>query len=357
MVSRWDRSMKRLFALAAQDLITFVLPQARFLQHASGEFVLKSDPSLPGLGLLAADTLSACSLEGETLLIHLEFQSRADNKMAHRLLMYNILADERYGSPVLSCVIYLRRCGVVATPYRRQLPNATPVYDFYFQVIKLWELPAQELLARQLPGLLPLLPLSREGRSRQVIRTMIERLQQARQFELLEVGLLLASLAWADAPASERQWLQEQIQMLTEFLQELKQTDAARALIEEGLRQGIEQGRQEGRQEGLQQGRQEGLQQGRQEGLQQGRQEGLQQGRQEGLHKARQRLLTTVSARFPHLYGLAAQVTAHLNDLDSLLLLLEQVYSAPTTEHLRALLLAQLPDSAGPPPTDNGSQP
>nr|BBH93077.1 hypothetical protein KTA_12760 [Thermogemmatispora argillosa] len=122
---------------------------------------------------------------------------------------------------------------------------------------------------------------------------------------------------------------------LDDLIAELKQTDAARALIEEGLRQGIEQGRQEGRQEGLQ------------------------QGRQEGLHKARQRLLTTVSARFPHLYGLAAQVVARLDDFDALLLLLEQVVSLPDAEHLRAWLLSSLSASSVQPssrPSVDGSQ-
>ncbi|MBX5456947.1 MAG: hypothetical protein IRZ31_08605, partial [Thermogemmatispora sp.] len=303
MTSSWDLSMKRLFALAAQDLITFVLPGACHVQQASGEFVLAIEPPLTELGALYADALSTCTLAGKPLLIHLEFQSRADASMPQRLLMYNILADRRFGYPVLSCVIYLRRCGVPVTPYQRFLPDDSPVHEFYFRIVKLWEFPAQELLARQLPGLLPLLPLSRDGRSRQVIRTMIERLQQTRQYELLEVGLLLASLAWADAPASERLWLQEQFTMLTEFLQELKQTDAARALIEEGLKQGLQQGRQEGIQQGLQQGRQEGIQQGRQEGIQQG----IQQGRQESLDKTRQRILTLVKARFPQLYQLADQ--------------------------------------------------
>src|SRR5579875_1486414 len=339
MVSSWDLSLKRLFSLAAQDLITFVLPGASHVQQASGEFVLAIDPPLTELGALYADALSTCTLAGKPLLIHLEFQSRADPSMPQRLLMYNILADRRFGYPVLSCVIYLRRCGVPTTPYQRFLPDDSPVHEFYFRIVKLWELSAQALLARQLPGLLPLLPLSREGHSRQVIRTMIERLQRARQYELLEVGLLLASLAWADAPASERQWLQEQFTLLTEFFQELKQTDAARALIQEGL----QQGRQEGLQEGLQQGRQEGLQ----EGLQQGRQEGL----QESLQKNRRLLVDIVSARFSSLSELAALAATAISDLDTLLMLTGQAATLPDAERLRALLLAHLPASDDQPPS------
>nr|BBH93078.1 hypothetical protein KTA_12770 [Thermogemmatispora argillosa] len=313
--------MKQLFSLAAQDLITFVLPQAHFLQHTSGEFVVKTDPPLTELGALYADVLSRCLLADQPLLVHIEFQSQADEQMVHRLLMYNILADQRHRCPVYSCVIYLRRCRVPSTPYRRLLPDTSPVHEFHFGVIPLWECPSQELLDRQLLGVLPLLPLTREGRSRQVIRAMIERLQQARQFELLEVGLLLASLAWADAPASERQWLQEQIQMLSHFLEELKQTDAARALIEEGLQQGI------------------------------------QQGIQQGLREGREDLIAGVRSRFPQLEPLAASVASHIHSLRTIHQLLLAIGLARNAEELQSLLLAHLPGSSAQSPTDNGSQP
>ncbi|MBX5458734.1 MAG: hypothetical protein IRZ31_17720 [Thermogemmatispora sp.] len=111
---------------------------------------------------------------------------------------------------------------------------------------------------------------------------------------------------------------------LDELLAELKQTDAARALIEEGLKQG----------------------------LQQGRQEGLQQGRED--------LITGVRSRFPQLEPLARTVAPHLQSLRTIHQLLLAVGLAPDAEHLRALLLAHLPDSGGQPPTAptaNGSQP
>ncbi|WP_156025469.1 hypothetical protein [Thermogemmatispora carboxidivorans] len=307
--------MKQLFSLATQDLITFVLPQALFLRHASGEFLLKTDPPLAELGALYADVLSQCLLADQPLLVHIEFQSQADEQMVHRLLMYNILADQRHRCPVYSCVIYLRRCRVPSAPYRRQLPDTSLVHEFHFGVIPLWECSSQDLLDRQRLGVLPLLPLTREGRSRQVIRAMIERLQQARQYELLEVGLLLASLAWADAPASERQWLQEQIQMLSQFLEELKQTDAARALIEEGLQQGIQQDLLEGRED----------------------------------------FIAGVRSRFPQLEPLATTVAAHIHSLRTIHQLLLTIGLARSAEELQSLLLSHLPDNAGQPPTGNGS--
>lgn len=50
-----------------------------------------------------------CLLADQPVILHLEFQSAGDKKMARRLLEYNINAGDKYGSPVISCVIYLRK--------------------------------------------------------------------------------------------------------------------------------------------------------------------------------------------------------------------------------------------------------
>ncbi len=193
------------------------------------------------------------------------------------------------------------------------------MHEFHFGLVPLWECSSQELLDRKLPGVWPLLPLSRDGKSRWVIRAMIEQLQQAQQYELLEVGLLIASLAWEEAPASERQWLEKEIAMLTEFLQELKQTDAARALIEEGLQQGLQQGRQEGLQQDLQEGR--------------------------------EALVEGVRSRFPQLEQLAMTVAPHIHSLRIIHRLLLAIGQASDAEQLHALLHSHLADGEGQPPT------
>src|SRR5579875_2361614 len=110
---------------------------------------------------------------------------------------------------------------------------------------------------------------------------------------------------------------------LDDLIAELKQTDAARALIQEG--------RQEGLQEGLQQGRQEGL--------------------QEGLQKNRRLLVDIVSARFSSLSELATLAATAISDLDTLLTLTGQAATLPDAERLRALLLAHLPASDDQPPS------
>nr|BBH93079.1 hypothetical protein KTA_12780 [Thermogemmatispora argillosa] len=105
---------------------------------------------------------------------------------------------------------------------------------------------------------------------------------------------------------------------LDDLIAELKQTDAARALIEEGLQQGIQQG--------------------------------LQQGIQQSLREGREDLIAGVRSRFPQLEPLAASVASHIHSLRTIHQLLLAIGRAPDAEHLRGLLCSY------PPTQDSGDE-
>ncbi len=64
-----------------------------------------------------ADGLYKIMLQGEPVLLHIEFQKRQNPKMAERLLEYNIQANREYGPlPVYSYVIYLVEDGNISEP-------------------------------------------------------------------------------------------------------------------------------------------------------------------------------------------------------------------------------------------------
>jgi predicted transposase YdaD len=336
MGTSWDLALKRLFELAAQDFVELVLPEARYQRDASAEFVLADIPLLRELGALRADVVSACELAGKPVMVHLEFQSGPDARMAERLLLYNVLADQRYRCPVWSCVVYLRRCAAPLTPYQRELPNKKKVHEFHFLVLKLWDMPAAELLQSGRWGTLPLLPLTREGQRRELIVEMKRRLEQAGRYDLLAIGFLIAALAGATAPASERQWLKEQFTMLADFIQELKQTDIYQMILEEGLK--------EGREKGLK------------EGLKEGRREGRQQERAERLNELRRMLVVMVSARFPELGELAREVAAGINEPAVLTELVVSVGLIQEGEQLRQRLVEQTNERRRPSNGEIGHQ-
>lgn len=87
---------------------------------------------------LAADVLLEVMLKEQKALLHIEFQSTRDDRMAQRLLEYNILATCQHQKHVLSCVIYLRReSATPQAPLIWSLPDGRTILSFDFFVIKL----------------------------------------------------------------------------------------------------------------------------------------------------------------------------------------------------------------------------
>jgi hypothetical protein len=95
-------------------------------------------------------------------LIHLELQSSWDGGLPDRLLLYNVLADHRHGGPVRSLVLLLRREALfpaLTGVLRRTYSDGTAYLEFRYDVVRVWELAADDLLAGPL-GAMPLAPLT-----------------------------------------------------------------------------------------------------------------------------------------------------------------------------------------------------
>ena len=114
----------------------------------------------------------------KSILLHIEFQSRAHPRMAERLLEYSVQASRIYDYlPVLSVVIYLvKDSNIPDPPFIRKLSNGRKVLQFAYDSIKLWEIESQTILDTHLPGLLPLLTLTKDGQSMDMVDTMIEQI-------------------------------------------------------------------------------------------------------------------------------------------------------------------------------------
>src|SRR5579859_4907969 len=177
--------------------------------------------------------------EGEQMGFHIEFQKRHDTNMGRRVWRYNALACDRTDLPIYSVVIYLAddEHPVVEPPYAIKLPNGEIVHYFLFQNIKLWEIPSETLLEQNLPGLLPLLPLTREGQQRETVEQMYRRLQQAGKTDLLAIGYSIAFHALRQE--TEHQWLEE---IFMENKNILEGTPLGDRILERGVIRGREEG-------------------------------------------------------------------------------------------------------------------
>jgi hypothetical protein len=130
----------------------------------------------------AADKFLRVHADREYVL-HLDFQSGHDSaQLPPRLRLYNAVADYRTGCPVRSVAVLLRQeadspqlTGVV----ERGLPDEPPEEVFRYRVVRVWQLPAERLLAGGL-GTLPLAPISNVDRGQLpgVIRQMKQRLRR-----------------------------------------------------------------------------------------------------------------------------------------------------------------------------------
>ena len=303
----WDRSLKRLFRAAPRDFAEWLLPGCHFIRIVSSE--LNGDES----EAIYSDILFEVMVNGLLALLHVEFQSSSDSQMAERLWEYNLKAIRQYRCPVWSIVLYLKKDGEVAeSPLIRDFPTDRVVHRFDFEVIKLWELLTEDLARKGLPGLLPLLPLTKDGARREVVEDVITgllSLEKELRNELLTLAYGLASLAFGQRNKVEQQWLRRRFALMYDMLRE---TPAFQDIIKEGLEEGLEKGLKMGREEGKGEGQLEAL---------------------------RRTLMHVVEARFPNLARLAKGQAVVIDDPDELDRLIVKISIAQNSKEARGYLL------------------
>src|SRR5262245_4926015 len=97
-----------------------------------------------------------------TDLLHLELQSGWEADLDGRTLKYNVLLGDRHRLPVRSAIVLLRpeaNASALTGLLRRARPDGTVYLEFRYDVIRLWQLPVDQLLAGPI-GALPLAPLA-----------------------------------------------------------------------------------------------------------------------------------------------------------------------------------------------------
>ena len=228
MPKPYDDAMKKLVGGNPQDLVSWVIPGAQFGKQLPLELSVEN---------IYADGLLQATLDGKEFLAHIEFQSSYDGRIGERLLEYNVLASRQYNYlPVYSCVIYLKNhSSVPHSPFRKGLPNGEEVVRFHYRSIELGKLVAGELLQTGLVGLLPFLPLTKDGARREVVEDMISGLVSAEKTESLWIGYALATKVLKD----DLKWLKRRFAMLNDFLRD---TPAYQEVLAEGEEKGLEEG-------------------------------------------------------------------------------------------------------------------
>lgn len=262
-------------------------------------------------------------LPNDAGLLHLEVQSSHELDLPNRIFLYNALLHDRYGGPVHSIVLLLRRAanspslnGVLT----RQRADGGEYLRFAYDLVRVWELHADEMLAGAI-GTAPLALLTDDAESRlpEVVRRLAARIET----EIPEVGVQDRTLAGCYLMMGLR-YNDSVIRPLFHGVQHMRESSTYQAILQEGIAvgrtEGIVRGRTEGRTEGILTGRTEGIVVGRTEG------------RIDGLRRSLIMLLEQKFGSIPRDLDARIQELADPNQLEAAI---RQVLTIHATEELK----------------------
>jgi predicted transposase YdaD len=322
-VGRYDDTMKTLVGQNPQAIISFLLEGAIYERDVDRELKART---------VNADALYYVRWHDKQIVLHIEFQVTRQTKMPRRIWEYNAQADIVTGKPVYSVVFYLvKRPSIPEPVYTRRLPDGQVVQSCSFRQIKLWEIPPDTFEQPGLEGLLPLLPLTKEGQNYTTIDRMILDLHAVGRQDLLWLGEAVAALVFTND--TDKKWVKERFRTMLHDI--LKDSWAYQERMEQATEIGLERGMKKG----IEEGRQKGIEAGMKKGIEEGRQKGIEEGRQKAVEGLERLFIQFVEIRFPTLLVPAKQVIAQ-KTLQQLEKMLNSLYRANTIEEAQAALLA-----------------
>jgi predicted transposase YdaD len=244
-MGQWDDLTKTLVGANPQAFVSLFFKEA--------QFVALLDKELKSQRTLFADILLKILWFGYELILHLEFQRKHNPDMGLRMWEYNVYAMQAYNCKVASFALYLLPDeGIVEPPHIVSLPDGTVVHAFFYRNVKLWEVPAERLKQPGLEGLLPLLPLTKDGATRETVEDMLASLKAAHKEDLYSVAYAIAALVFKQE--REKAWLRRRFSMLKDILEESwaywemyheSEAKAEKKGLEQGLEKGLEEGERE----------------------------------------------------------------------------------------------------------------
>jgi predicted transposase YdaD len=183
-----DHPLKRLVSMFIGDF-------AAWLLHSPVRQARPLNVELPA-DLLATDQVFRVTLaDGRELVLHIEFQGhRSHPPMPWRMLEYMSRLAVTYRLPSWSVVFYVGTGAGVGDTGRHEIggPAAVAPLVWQYQVVRLWQMPAEDLLALEQPALLALVGQTRLDRPAVVLPAVVARLRAVPDAEAR--GRLLTAL-------------------------------------------------------------------------------------------------------------------------------------------------------------------
>jgi predicted transposase YdaD len=199
------------------------------------------------------DALLKMTVLGETFILHVEFLSSWEKDVPERMHSYAARIEAQYpGFGVYGAVLYINeddRDKPFPNFYERRILGELRTYH-KFDVIKIWELDADDILRQQIIGLLPVVALMRQKHEarEKVLRDAIQQVQQKVEDPGLRAEMYAALYLFSG--------LKQLRALVTKLLKEanmlelLKKSETYQEILAVGKVEGKIEGKIEGRREG-----------------------------------------------------------------------------------------------------------
>jgi predicted transposase YdaD len=214
--------------------------------------------------------------------------------------------------PSNACFVIIPRIMFPISPKVSRFFRRYETWRFHYTVIKLWEIPAKDLLQTELMGLLPLIPLTEGGTEEHMLATTAVELFIAKEYELLTLVKVIAGLRM------KRPMDQEMLERMFHMYQDIIQESwVYQQIVKEGIEKGIAKGIEKGIAKGIAKGIEQGIEKG-----------------------VRQTLLNYVEARFPAMLDLTKEQTSLINDVEILQRVTAKLFTLQTSSEVEEYLLS-----------------
>lgn len=236
----YDQTLKRLLADAHDGFLALLLPEAHWLQTLATE--------LPPHHREADLVWSVRDHSSEHFLLHLELQSSADARLGERLAEYAIRLYRLHEIPVRSVVVALRPVATIPpSPFTLTRGRGELGFQYAYDVVHLWEIPARRVLEQADVHLWPLVALMADAPAAVVTAAAGIAAADLPYADRAELAGLLAVLTGLQFPRI----LVEELLRRNAMLHDLIEASSFTAILrEEGEAKGRQEGEAKGRQEG-----------------------------------------------------------------------------------------------------------
>ncbi|MFM7883535.1 MAG: Rpn family recombination-promoting nuclease/putative transposase [Microcystis panniformis] len=204
-----------------------------FAQWLLGEPIsfTQLSPSELSLEPIRADALIL--LESDQIILHLEFQTDPDPKMSFRMLDYRTRVYRRFPKKTMrQVVIYLKE---TSSPLVQENAFILPNTRHEYEVLRLWEIPAEEMLG--LSGLLPLANLGKTPNRPEILRQVAAKIDniegRTEKSNLAAATAILAGLVLSKEIIGSL--LREEIMRESVIYQDIRESGKAQGRREEAV--------------------------------------------------------------------------------------------------------------------------